>query len=173
VVVRKSLGFRFAYDKVMTLAIYTHDTDGMQDSTTATREATFLDPAVDTPLTKGSGDTAKAPCFSAICRTFISGGTRIRTGDTMIFSHMQEPLGMRKTRVGKRIYVQGVPSGTSWFCPYCCATVDTASGRHTVVVELWWAQQVLQRDGKSRVKILPTPSHAQHPAITLQVPKRD
>jgi hypothetical protein len=45
----------------------------------------FLDPAVDTPLTKGSGDTAKTPCFSTICRTFRSGGTRIRTGDTMIF----------------------------------------------------------------------------------------
>src|SRR5829696_5375456 len=33
---------------------------------------------------------------------------------------------MRKTRIGKRIYVQGVPLNTSWFCPYCCATVDTA-----------------------------------------------
>ena len=37
-----------------------------------------------------------------------SGGTRIRTGDTKIFSHMQKPLGMRKTRIAKRIYVQGV-----------------------------------------------------------------
>jgi hypothetical protein len=26
--------------------------------------------------------------FSAICRTLRSGGTRIRTGDTMIFSHV-------------------------------------------------------------------------------------
>jgi hypothetical protein len=86
----------------------------------------FLDPAVDTPLTKGSGDTAKTPCFSAICRTFRSGGTRIRTGDTMIFSHIQKPLGMRKTRIGIRIYVQRVPLDTSWFCPYCCATVDTS-----------------------------------------------
>ena len=43
----------------------------------------------------------------------------------MIFSHMQKPLGMRKTRIGKRISVQGVPVGTIWFCPYCCATVDT------------------------------------------------
>ena len=32
---------------------------------------------------------------------------------------------MRKTRIGKRICVQGVPLDTSWFCPYCCATVDT------------------------------------------------
>jgi len=65
----------------------------------------FLDPAVDTPLTKGSGNTAKALYFSAICRTFINGGTRIRTGDTMIFSHMQKPLGMRKKRVGRRFFV--------------------------------------------------------------------
>ena len=43
----------------------------------------------------------------------------------MIFSHIQKPLGMRKTRVGKRIYVQGVPLDTTLFCPYCCATVDT------------------------------------------------
>ena len=28
----------------------------------------------------------------------------------MIFSHMQWPLGMRKTRVGKRIHVRRVPS---------------------------------------------------------------
>ena len=45
----------------------------------------------------------------------------------MIFSHMQKPLGMRKTRMGKRIYVHRVPLDTSWFCPYCCATVDTSS----------------------------------------------
>ena len=66
----------------------------------------FLDPAVDTPLTKGSGDTAKTLCFSVICRTFVSGGTRIRTGDTMIFSHMQRPLGMRIHRIGKQISVR-------------------------------------------------------------------
>jgi hypothetical protein len=44
----------------------------------------------------------------------------------MIFGHMQKPLGMRETRMGKRICVQGVPLDTSWFCPYCCATVDTS-----------------------------------------------
>ncbi len=36
---------------------------------------------------------------------FYSGGTRIRTGDTMIFRHMQKPLGMRQIRKSKRIYV--------------------------------------------------------------------
>ena len=55
----------------------------------------------------------------------MSGGTRIRTGDTMIFSHVQKPIGMRKTRVGKRICVHCVPLDTTLFCPYCCATVDT------------------------------------------------
>jgi hypothetical protein len=44
----------------------------------------------------------------------------------MIFSHFQKPLGMRKTRIGKRIYVHRVSSDTTWFCPYCCATVDTS-----------------------------------------------
>jgi hypothetical protein len=44
----------------------------------------------------------------------------------MIFSLMQMPLGMRIHRIGKRIYVHGVPLSTTWFCPYCCATVDTA-----------------------------------------------
>jgi transcription elongation factor Elf1 len=45
----------------------------------------------------------------------------------MIFSHIQKPLGKRKTRVGKRIYVHRVPLDTTLFCPYCCATVDMAS----------------------------------------------
>jgi hypothetical protein len=66
------------------------------------------------------------PIFSAICRTFRSGGTRIRTGDTMIFGHVRKPLDMRICRIGMRIYVHRVPVDTSWFCPYCCATVDTA-----------------------------------------------
>jgi hypothetical protein len=69
----------------MTHAIYAPATDGMQDSATDAPEEAFLDPAVDTPSTKGSGNTVGAPYFSAICRTLRSGGTRIRTGDTMIF----------------------------------------------------------------------------------------
>jgi hypothetical protein len=72
----------------MTLAIYTRPTEGMQDSATTALEVTFLEPAVDKPLSEGSGNTARALSFSAICRTFQSGGTRIRTGDTMIFSHV-------------------------------------------------------------------------------------
>jgi hypothetical protein len=62
------------------------------------------------------------------CKTplLVSGGTRIRTGGTMIFRHMQEPLGMRESRTAKQNPVHGVPSDISWFCPYCCATVDTA-----------------------------------------------
>jgi len=46
--------------------------------------------------------------FARFCRKFRSGGTRIRTGDTMIFSHVPRPLGMRKTPRCKRISVHGV-----------------------------------------------------------------
>jgi hypothetical protein len=99
----------------MTLAVYTRATEGMQDSVRAALEETFLDPAVDTPLKKTLRSTARALHFLAICRAFSSGGTRIRTGDTMIFSHIQKPVGMRKTRIGKRICVQGVPLNTTWF----------------------------------------------------------
>jgi hypothetical protein len=106
----------------MTLAIYTRPTEGIQDSARAALEETFLVPAVDTPLKESLSSTARALSFSPICRTFRSGGTRIRTGDTMIFSHIQKPLGMRQILIGKRIYVHGVPSDTSWFCPYCCAS---------------------------------------------------
>ena len=51
---------------------------------------------------------------------------RKRRHYSMVFRSKQESLGMRNSRVGKRIYVQGVPSDTSWFCPYYCATVDTS-----------------------------------------------
>jgi hypothetical protein len=44
----------------------------------------------------------------------------------MIFSHMPRPIGMRKTRMGKRICVHRVPLDIILFCPYCCATVDMA-----------------------------------------------
>ncbi len=37
----QSLGFRFAYDNRMTLAIYTPATDGMQDAATAALEEAF------------------------------------------------------------------------------------------------------------------------------------
>ena len=86
----------------MTLAIHTRAKEG---KTLPPPQRPFLDPAVDTPL-KGVSQHCQDSFFSAICRTFRSGGTRIRTGDTMIFSHMQKPLGMRKTRVGKQVCVQ-------------------------------------------------------------------
>jgi len=89
----------------MTLAICTPATDGMQDSATDAPEEAFLDPAVDTPQKRGFDNSVESLYFSSICRTFLSGGTRIRTGDTMIFSHFRRPIGMRKTRIGKRIYV--------------------------------------------------------------------
>jgi hypothetical protein len=58
-------------------------------------------------------------------RIFSSGGTRIRTGDTMIFSHFRGPLGMRIFRICKQVFVHGVPPVVAWCRPYCCATVDT------------------------------------------------
>ena len=61
-------------------------TDGMQDSATDAPEEAFLDPAVDTHQKRGFDNSVESLYFSAICRTFLSGGTRIRTGDTMIFS---------------------------------------------------------------------------------------
>jgi hypothetical protein len=68
----------------MTLVICA--TEGMQDGVRATLQEAILDPAVDTPPKRSLSSTAKAIHFLAICRTFLSGGTRIRTGDTMIFS---------------------------------------------------------------------------------------
>jgi hypothetical protein len=44
--------------------------------------------------------------FSEFCRTLKSGGTRIRTGDTMIFSHFRMVIAKQKTRVGKLISVR-------------------------------------------------------------------
>jgi hypothetical protein len=89
----------------MTLATDTPAIEGTQGATTAALEEPFLEPAVDTPQKWGLGSSVESLYFYTICRTFISGGTRIRTWDTMIFSHIQKPLGMRKTRVDKRIYV--------------------------------------------------------------------
>src|SRR5829696_3208363 len=68
-----------------------------------------------------------------------SGETRTRTGDTMIFSHMSRPLGMRFYRISKRISVHRVSLDIARCRPYCCTTVDTAfvtlrdtgSGRRT------------------------------------------
>ena len=71
---------------MMTLVICA--TEGMQDGVRATQQEAILDPAVDTPPKRSLSSTAKSIHFLAICRTFLSGGTRIRTGDTMIFSHV-------------------------------------------------------------------------------------
>src|SRR5215216_7827170 len=84
-----------------------------------------------------SWPTFPTTLFSAprAIRTILSGyihtserrvGDLVPTLEPLIFSHIQKPLGMRKTRIGKRIYVHRVPLDTTRFCPYCCATVDTA-----------------------------------------------
>ena len=77
------------------------------------------------PRERGSPDPGSQTFYLQIS-FFQSGGTRIRTGDTMIFSHMQKPLGMRIYRIGRRIYVHRVPVDITRVCPYCCATVDVA-----------------------------------------------
>jgi hypothetical protein len=97
----------------MTLAIYTAPQKACKTPPQPRLKRSFLKPAVDTPQNESTDSSVEALYFSAICRTFRSGGTRIRTGDTMIFSHVQEPLGMRKTRVGMRISVRRVPVGTT------------------------------------------------------------
>jgi hypothetical protein len=68
----------------------------MQLAATAALEEAFLEPAVDTPQKEDTDSSVEVLYFSAICRTFRSGGTRIRTEDTMIFSHMLRPLVCRK-----------------------------------------------------------------------------
>jgi hypothetical protein len=42
-----------------------------------------------------TGEGLETVMFYLQIGAFLSGGTRIRTGDTMIFSHMPRPLGMR------------------------------------------------------------------------------
>ncbi len=52
----------------------------------AALEEAFSCRAVDALLTKSPGVLARALPFCVFCRQLVSGGTRIRTGDTMIFS---------------------------------------------------------------------------------------
>jgi hypothetical protein len=60
----------------MTLAIYTHATDGRQDAAVAALEEAFPWRVVDALLTKGPGNYTESLHFLPICRTFSSGGTR-------------------------------------------------------------------------------------------------
>jgi hypothetical protein len=122
----------------MTLAIYPHATDGMQDAAIAALEEALPYPAVDALLTKGPGSYTEALYFSLVCRTFLSGGTRIRTGDTMIFRFVPKPTvnPRRVPRAESKRFLQvadrrGPP--------------PNAMDRHAEVVELWWAQRVLDR----------------------------
>ena len=73
----------------MTLAIYTRATEGVQLAATAALEEAIFEPAVDTSQKRGFDNSVESLYFSAICRYFLSGGTRIRTGDTMIFRYAE------------------------------------------------------------------------------------
>ncbi len=55
----------------------------------------YAERAVDALLIKSPGNYTEALHFLAICRTFSSGGTRIRTGDTMIFRSVPKPAVIR------------------------------------------------------------------------------
>ena len=114
----------------MTLSIYTHATDGMQDAATDALEDAFSERTVDALLTKSPGSASGAPLFPAICRTFLSGGTRIRTGETMIFSHVPRPLGMQQNCLGKRITVYRVSLDIAWCRRYCCPTIARPRHEH-------------------------------------------
>jgi hypothetical protein len=61
----------------------------MQDAATAALEEAIFEPAVDTSQKRGFDNSVESLYFSAICRYFLSGGTRIRTGDTMIFRYAE------------------------------------------------------------------------------------
>jgi hypothetical protein len=82
-------------------------------SSPMTEAPCYAERAVDALLTKGPGSYTEALHFLATCRTFLSGGTRIRTGDTMIFSHIPRPLGMRQILISKRVSVHRVSSNTA------------------------------------------------------------
>src|SRR5215211_2116801 len=76
--------------------------------------------------------------FSAICRAFLSGETRIRTGDTMIFRSVPKPTVNRhrapwaESKRFLEVTDLREPPGN-------------AKSRHAVVVGLWWAQRVPER----------------------------
>ena len=58
------------YDIRMTLAFRANATEGIKSAATAALEATFLDPAVDTPLSKGSGNTSGVLAFFRYLQDF-------------------------------------------------------------------------------------------------------
>ena len=121
-----------------TLAIYTHATEGMQLAPQLRLKRPFLEPAVDTSQYRGFGSSVESLYFPAICKTFLSGGTRIRTGDTMIFRFVPKPTVHRHRALwaeSKRVL-----EGTDRRGP-----PPNPVGRHAVVVGLWWAQRVPNR----------------------------
>src|SRR5215211_773383 len=96
--------------------------------------------AAEGPLLPGapSGEDAGRPArplgrqggslhLRAASQLFARSAVTPPRGSFDLTSYASVVLGMRHILIGKRIYVHGVPLHTSWFCPYCCATVDTAS----------------------------------------------
>jgi hypothetical protein len=81
-----------------------------------TRAVSLLLELLFTQVLYDGGCPALMGVVSRFEREFLSlesGGTRNRTGDTMIFSHIPRPLGMRETRISKRIRDHRVPLDTA------------------------------------------------------------
>jgi hypothetical protein len=92
----------------------------------------------------------------------------------------------RRVRCGGRGWLSWCPSVGEVTITHSPTAVDP-QGAPWTATQMWWDcgepskclnEMKILSDGsawseKSRDKILPTPSHAQHLAITLQVPKRD
>ena len=60
---------------------------GMADHTVAMENA-LSEPVSVKLMSKGPDERPGLSHFPLICRNYRSGGTRTRTGDTMIFSHV-------------------------------------------------------------------------------------
>jgi hypothetical protein len=76
---------------------------------------------------RGSSAYPITLCFTVICRTLMSGGTRIRTGDTMIFGSVRNPTVHRPWSDGP------YPSGF-WRSP----TSVGRRGTPGTATQLWW-----------------------------------
>ncbi len=70
------------------------------------------------PRERGSPDPGSQTFYLQIS-FFQSGGTRIRTGDTMIFGQMPRRLGMQATLIGKRISVHRISLDVVRCRSYC------------------------------------------------------
>jgi hypothetical protein len=84
--------------------------------------------------------------FLVFCRTFRSGGTRIRTGDTMIFRSVPNPT-VNPRRVPRAESKRFLEVTDRREPPL------NAGNRHGIVVALWWAQRGGEADPRGVVTL--------------------